>query len=56
MEPTGDNWRNKLDDYLHSVQKLTKAALRSIKWDRIRNNLPFDGDFKILIEETAKAR
>ena len=56
MEPTGDNWRNKLDDYLHSVQNLTEAAIKSIKRDRIRNNLPFDDEFKTSIVERARLR
>lgn len=46
MELTGDDWRNDMRKYFVSVESLTGKALKSIKRDRLRNDLPFDDSFK----------
>lgn len=46
-------WRNQLRKYIRSVEILTVKALKVIKRDRIRSNLPFDGAFqKYFLQKT----
>ena len=56
MEPSGDGWWNEMRKYFLSLENLTAKALKSIKRDRIRNNLPFDDSFKKYFLRKTNAR
>lgn len=56
MGPACDGWRNELNKYIRSIENLTGSALRLIKQDRIRNNLPFDDSFKDFFLDRTNAR
>lgn len=56
MEPASDGWRDVLRNYFRSIENVSEKALKSMKEDRIRNNLPFDDKFKDFILDRASAR
>lgn len=56
MESARDGWRDELNDYFGSIEKISGKALKSIKQNRLRNNLPFDDKFKTFILDRASAR
>lgn len=56
MELAGDGWRNEMRKYFLSIEKRTEKALKRIKQDRIRSNLPFDDSFKAYFLQKTNAR
>ena len=56
MEPVVDGWRTEMQKYICTIENLTEKALKSIKQNRIRNNLPFDDSFKEYFLRKTNAR
>lgn len=56
MEPTVDGWQDVLKRYIRSIENLSETALKSIKRDRIQNNLPFDDSFMDKVLRLTNAR
>lgn len=56
MERAGNGWRNEIRKYFLSIEKRTEKALKRIKQDRIRSNLPFDDSFKAYFLQKINAR
>lgn len=56
MEAAGSGWRNEMRKYFLSIENLTETVLKRIKWDRIRNNLPFDDSFQKYFLQNTNAR
>lgn len=56
MEPEDVDWRKEMKEYIRSVEKRTETALKRIKRDRIRNNLPFDEAFQKYFLQKTNAR
>lgn len=56
MEPVDGGWQNEMREYIRSVGDRTAIALKRIKQDRIRNNLPFDDAFQKYFLQKTNAR
>lgn len=56
MELEVNGWRNEMRKYFLSIENLTESALKRIKRDRDRNNLPFDDAFQKYFLEKTNAR
>lgn len=56
MEPTAYGWKSEMKKYIRSIENISETALKSIKRDRIRNNLPFDDSFKHTVLGITSAR
>ena len=56
MERPGDDWKIEMKDFFRSIENMSEEALKSIKRNRTRHNLPFDDSFKDFILNRTSAR
>lgn len=56
MDPAFNGWRNELQKYFRSIETISEKALKQIKRDRNRYNLPFDDSFKDFVLKRTSTR